>query len=194
MEGDSSKAIANIDLGLKSFGAVSAAAGAYQRSAGVRTGYQYKSSVAANNAVLEEYQAQDALARGQTATQEVLHKGAQTKGSQRAAMASGGVALDYGSAVAVLAGTDYVTALRARTVGDDANKQAWAARERAKGLDADARMLDARANAESPGRDAFRTLLTGGATVASSWYNYKKKGMFDSAPAADYTSTIGDMF
>lgn len=193
MEGDSSKAIANIDVGLKSFGAVSAAAGAYQRSAGAKTAFKYQSSVAANNAVLEEYQAQDAIARGQVATQEVLHKGAQTKGSQRAAMASGGVALDYGSAVSVLAGTDYITALRARTVGDDAAKTAWAARERAKGLNADAAMLDSRANAESPGRDAFRTLLTGGATVASSWYNYKKKGVFDSAPA-EYTSDIGNMF
>ncbi len=191
---DSGKVLANVDLGLKSFGAVTAAAGAYRRSAGARTGYNFQSSVAANNAVLEEYQAQDALTRGQAATQEVLHKGAQTKGTQRNTMAAGGVSLDYGSAVAVLAGTDYVTALRARTVGDDAAKTAWAARERAKGLQADSEMLRARANAENPGGDAFRTLLTGGGAVASSWYNYKKKGVFDSAPAADYTSNIGDMF
>lgn len=183
-----------VDLGMKSFGAVTAAAGAYQRSAGAKVGYQYQSSVARNNAVLEEYQAQDAITKGQIATQEGLHKGAQVKGSQRAAKAAGGVSLDYGSALALLAGTDYVTALRAATTTDDANKEAWAHRERAKGLDADARMLDARANAESPGRDAFRTLLTGGSTVASSWYAYKQKGLFDAKPAADYTSNIGDMF
>lgn len=191
---DSGKIAANVDLGMKSFGAVTAAAGAFQKSSASRAAYRYQGGVARNNAVLEEYQAQDALTRGANATQEVLHKGAQTKGTQRSTLAAGGVSLDYGSAVAVLAGTDYVTALRSRTVGDDANKQAWAARERAKGLNADAAMLDNRADAESPGRDAFRTLLTGGAGVASSWYNYKKKGVFDSAPAADYTSNIGDMF
>lgn len=191
---DSGKIGANVDIGMKSFGAVTAAAGAFNKSSKSRDAYRYQSGVMRNNAVLEEYTAQDALARGQAATQEVLHKGAQTKGAQRNALASGGVAMDYGSAVAVLAGTDYVTALRARTVGDDANKSAWAARERAKGLNADAAMLDNRADAETPGRDAFRTLLTGGAGVASSWYNYKKKGVFDSAPAADYTSNIGNMF
>lgn len=175
---DSGKVMAGVDLGMKSFGAVTAAAGAYQRAQGARTGYQYQSAVARNNAALEEYQAQDALSRGQVATQEVLHKGAQVKGSQRAATAAGGVSLDYGSALALLAGTDYVTAVRAATTGDDAAKEAWAHREKAKGLNSDAAMLADRADAETPGRDAFSTLLTSGSSVASSWMAYKNKGVF----------------
>ena len=152
-----------IGLGLKAFGAVSGAASAYEKSKATKAAYGYQAGVTENNAKLARIKAGSAVEDGQIAEQEVLHKGAQTKGSQRAGMAAGGVALNYGSALAVLTGTDLITAARRNAVQDTTARKVWAYGEEAKGLNADAAMLRNRADAESPGKAFAGSLLTGGA-------------------------------
>lgn len=168
-----------LSIGMQALGAASSVSAAYKQGIATRNAYNYKAAEADNNATIAEYQAENALDRGQRAVQEVKHEGAQTKGKQRSSMAARGI--DIGSsdsALAVLAGTDYLTALKANTATDDAANEAWASRERARGLRADASMLRDRANSEDPGGDAARTFLTQGATVAAKWYEMKQKGAF----------------
>jgi len=147
--------------------------GSFQQSKATKAATAYQAGVSANNAQLAEWQAQDALQRGQTAEQQSRMRTAQLKGSQRARLAASGVALTEGSALNILDDTDYMGEQDALTVRNNAAKEAWAYRNQAAGLSTDALMLQSRADAESPGASAFGSFLTGAGQVASSWYQYK---------------------
>lgn len=165
----------SIGTGLQIAGAVSGAYGAYQQSKATKAAYDYQAAVNRNNAQIAEWQAADAIARGQKSEQAQRLKAAQLKGSQRAALAARGVALDEGSPLNILDDTDYMNELDALTIRDNAAREAWGLRSQAAGYSSDASMLSARANAESPMGAAFDTLLTGAVTVADSWSRRKLK-------------------
>lgn len=152
-------------------GAGVSAMGAYRQSEATKAGYEYQSAVNRNNAIIAEWQAQDALQRGQTAEQRQRLKAAQLKGSQRAALAARGVALDEGSPLAILQDTEFMAEQDALTIRDNAAREAWGYRTQSRNYTNDASMLNARADAESPFGAAATTLLTGAGTVASHWYN-----------------------
>ena len=163
-------AIGGVALGGQVAGAVGQTYASYRKSAGEKTGYEYQAAVAKNNEQLAEWQAQDALRRGGETRQNIQLKGAKFKGSQQAILASRNVALDEGSALNILADTDFGIARDANIATDNANKEAWAIREQAKGYASNADFLRYRADSQNPFQDALGTALTSGGRVASSWY------------------------
>lgn len=173
--GISAGTLANIATGLQVAGAVNGVIGAYNQSKANKAAYEYQAAVQRNNAQIAEWQAQDAITRGQKAEQSQRLKVAQIKSSQRAGFAARGIALDEGSALNILNDTDYMGNLDALTLRDNAAKEAWGYRTQGANASNDAAMLTARANSESPMGAAASSLLTGAGAVASSWYNRKTR-------------------
>lgn len=164
------QALGAIGLGAQVAGAVGSTYASYRQSQGEKQGYEYQSQVARNNAQLAEWQAQDALERGQTAKQGIQLKKAAVIGAQEAILASRNVALDEGSALRILADTDLMAERDIETVEANAEKEAWALRNQAQAYGSNAGFLARRAAAESPFFEAAGTALTSGGRVASSWY------------------------
>lgn len=152
----------SISTGLQVAGAVSGAFGSYQQAKSAQ-------AVAANNAKLAEWQAQDAITRGQRSEQAQRMKVAQLKGSQRASMAARGLDLGEGSALSILQDTDYMGEVDATTIRDNATREAWAYRNQAA-------QYKSQADSMSPFGSAFGTLLTGAGSVADSWYRRNSAG------------------
>jgi hypothetical protein len=144
--------------------------GAYGSSKASKAAYEQQAQVARNNAQLAEWQAQDALTRGQRAASAVRMKGAQLKGTQRATMAANGVDLGVGSALRILADTDYLAGMDAGTALDNAAREAWAIRNQAAGFTAESNLLQSRADAEKPWMAAATSLLGSATRVAPQWY------------------------
>jgi hypothetical protein len=148
----------------------------------------HQAAVERNRATVAEYQAKDAIARGQQSQTQHQLKVAQMRGSQRARFAAAGLSLEEGSAAAILMDTDFMGKTDELTIADNAEKEAWAFRESARvGMtNADflarqgathAAQFRARAGMEDPSR-AFSTSLLGGASqVATSWYGMKAAGV-----------------
>ena len=163
--------LGGLALGASVVGGVGQMYGAYTKSKGEQQGYDYQSQVARNNAQLAEWQAQDAITRGITTKQNIEIKGGKLEGTQRAIFGARNVATNEGSALNILADTQYGTARDANIATDNANKEAWALRNQALGYTSNAGFLQQRAEAENP---ALTALTTGG-KVAASWYAMRSK-------------------
>lgn len=167
----SASTMSSIGTGMQIAGMVSNAFGAYNQSKATQQAYDYQAAVNRNNAQIAEWQARDAITRGQKAEQAQRLKTAQLKSSQRASFAARGVSLAEGSAANILQDTDFMGNVDALTIRDNAAREAWGHRVQAGNYAADADALSARAASESPAGKAFTSLLTSGGAVASSWYN-----------------------
>jgi hypothetical protein len=154
-------------------GTAVSAVGAMQASAAQKNAYEYQAAVSRNNAKIAEWQAQDALRRGQQQEDDQRRKTAALKGSQRATLAARGLDIGEGSALNILTDTDYLGEQDAMTIRNNANKQAWAARVGASNDMANAELLSMRAGAENPLMSGASTLLSGAGSVADRWYKYK---------------------
>jgi hypothetical protein len=163
-------------------GAVTGAAGAYSSSQGAKAAYEAQAQVAANNAVIAGWQADDATMRGGKSATASRAKTLQLKGDQRAAMAANGIDLSVGSAQEILTDTDYFGQIDANTIVDNAAREAWGYRSQAANFGADASLLRSRADAESPWKAAGASLLTSAGKVASSWYGAEKTKGATKAP------------
>lgn len=141
--------------------------GAYRNSQSAKAAYEYQAEVARNNATVNEWKAQDAITRGQTDEANRRMQTAQLKGRQRAAMAARGVDLGEGSALNILTDTDYMGEIDALTIRDNANREAWAFRSAGANDTANAGLLSTRASNESPGREAFTSLISSASKVAA---------------------------
>lgn len=168
--------IAAVATGLQIAGTVTSTYGAYQKSKAEKQAYEYQSQVARNNAMLSEQQAQDAIARGQSAEARQRMKTAQLKGSQRASLAARGISLDEGSALNILDDTDYFGELDAMAIRENAAREAAGFRQQGWNYTSNAGMLRARADMESPSGAAFTSLLSGAGSVADSWYKRSSTG------------------
>lgn len=166
----SAASLSTVGLGLQVAGGVTNAMGAYGQSKATKQAYDAQATVNRNNATIAEWQAQDALMRGGKAEQTQRLKTAQLAGSQRAAFAARGVALDEGSALNILNDTEYTGNLDAITIRDNAAREAWGHRVQGANYTSDANLLSARASAESPLLAAGGSLLTSAGSVADSWY------------------------
>ena len=169
----SPETLGSLASGTQIVAAVGGTVGSYAKSKRQQQAYEYQSAVSRNNALLSEWQARDALSRGQQDSFRHGLKVGQLRGTQRAALAARGVALDEGSPLAILDATDYMGALDADTIAKNTNREAWALRQQARNAVGNADVLDWRADQESPLVSAGATLLTGAGTVARDWYNRK---------------------
>lgn len=163
--------LGGVALGAQVAGGIGQTYASYRKSAGEQQGYEYQGAVARSNAQLAEWQAQDAITRGITTKQNIEIKGAKLEGTQRAIFGARNVATNEGSALNILADTQFGTTRDANIATDNANKEAWALRNQALGYSSNASFLKSRADAENP---ALTALTTGG-KVAASWYATKSK-------------------
>ena len=176
--GIESATLAQIGLGMQIGGAVGGTVAAYDKAASEKQAYLYRAAVSSNNAQYATWQAEDAIARGQTDRARAQIKGMQLKGTQVSRMAAAGLDLGEGSALNILTDTDLMTALDANTIRDNAQREAWGYRAQASNSNSEAGVLRSRADRISPTGSAFSTLLTGAGAVASSWYSADTKGVF----------------
>ncbi len=150
------------------------AAGSANSASAQQAGLNYQADVAANNAQIAGWQAQDAIRQGQEQEQQSRLQYATTKSTQRAALAANGVALDEGSAVDILTSTDYMNELDTSTIQANAARSAWGYRTQGSGYSDNATALRAGAGAVSPGSAAGLSLLGSAGQVSQSWYQYSK--------------------
>jgi hypothetical protein len=157
-------------------GTVAQAYGARQAAKAQKNAANYQAAVARNNAKVAEWQAEDALRRGEMAKQQTQLNTAALKGRQRAMLAERGIDLGEGSALNLLTDTDQFGAIDANTVIDNANREAYGFRVGAQNNNANADLLQYKADTTNPDAAAAGTLLTGAGQVASSWYTFSSKG------------------
>jgi hypothetical protein len=165
----------SVGNGLQLAGAVTGAFSSYNSSKATKGAYEYQAAVNRNNSTLAEWNARDAITRGQKAEQQQRLKTAALKSTQRASFAARGMALDEGSPLAILDDTDFMGDMDALTLRDNAAREAWGYRIQAGNYAGDAGLLDARADAESPFKAGATTLLSSAGQVASPWYSRKTK-------------------
>lgn len=171
---------------MQAAGAVGSTYASYRGSQLAKQGYEYQSAVARNNAQLAEWQAQDAITRGQSKEGDVRLRTAQLAGTQRAIFGARNIAMNEGSALNILADTAFMGERDALTVRNNAQREAWAARNQARGYDSNAAFLSQRASAESPFLSAAGTLLTTGGKVASGWYSMRERSQNTSGAWTGY--------
>jgi hypothetical protein len=163
---------------LSAFGGGMAATAAYSAAKNQQAALNAQAQVEANNAQLAEWQADDAIARGDTAVNVEQLKGAQIKSTQRNAMAANGVDLSGGSAQNVMNSADYMTSVDEATIRTNAARAAWGYQVQA--TNALNRSAAAKSAAEqvSPWLAAGTSLLSSATSVASRWYqaNLKQNG------------------
>jgi hypothetical protein len=162
-------------LGLQAFGAASSAVGSYNKAKSDKYALDYQAKVAENNAIIAGWKASDAITRGQTDVARQQLKTRQLKGAQRASLAARGVDLGEGSALNILTDTDFMGAIDANQITDNAAKEAWAYRQEASNYSSNAELISSQSKSINPLGSGFSTLLSGAGNVASSWYNLKSK-------------------
>lgn len=165
---------ATVGTGAQAFGGVSSVFGAYNKSKSDKAAYEYQAAVDRNNAQYAEFAAQDAITRGQVEEGRSRLKYGATKGAQRARLAANGVDVTQGSARDILDDTQYLSDLDAATIKDNALRAAWGFRVEAINHVESARLRQNRAADENSFLSGVTQLIGSGATVADSWYQYKK--------------------
>jgi hypothetical protein len=86
---------------------------------------EYQGRVAANNAQVAEWQAEDAKSRGDLSASQSTRKYQQLQGSQVASFAAKGMDVSYGSPNAILTDTDYFGAYDENVVRANSRREAW---------------------------------------------------------------------
>lgn len=174
--GFSAGALANISMASQVAGGVTSAFGAYTSASGQRANLNAQARIAESNARISELGAQAELRDGQQRVAALTMRAGQLKGSQRAALAANGVALDTGSAAEVQQSGDVMKEMDRATLETQAARAAFGQRMQATNQRSQAAMARANASAINPAM-AFGTSLLGSAgSVAESWYRFKGGG------------------
>ena len=147
--------------------------GAMDQSQATQDAYKQKAETARQNKVLADMQAKDALERGSLSKQGHRRQVSQIRGSQIASMAARGLDLGGGTAADVLASTDIMAQYDAKTIGDNAEKEAEGYRMMGKNYQANASLLNNRAGRENPLLSGASSLLTNANKVSEYWYGKK---------------------
>lgn len=130
---------------------------------------RYNKEVAQNNATVAEYEAKDALERGELAEKQRRLDAKNLKGQQTAAIAAGGFSITEGSAYNTLIDTEAQKEEDVFTIRSNAAREAWAIRA---GAAADA--AQSQLAVKSAQNRALGTALSGASSVAEKWYKYYK--------------------
>lgn len=167
--------LGNTALALQAMGALTSSTASYYKSKTDKSAYEYQAAVQKNAAGIDEWRAQDAIARGRVAEANQRMKTGAAASAQAARFSARGLALDEGSPLNVLTSTEYMGEVDANTIKDNTAREAWALRESAASSRSNAAILYARAKMERPGMSAFNSLLGSAGTVAGSWYKLRAK-------------------
>lgn len=182
----------DIALGAQSFGAGQATVGAYFNASGQKSTLNAQANIDDINARLMEMTAQSELLSGQRQEQASNINYANLKSSQKTAFAANGIDLNSATPLNVLTGTDVVKEVDAATIAANATRSAFGARQTGLTYSNRARGARAQADAISPFMSATSSLLSSASTVASSWYQLKKNGAFDTPDKKDGTTPTAD--
>lgn len=129
--------------------------------------------------------AQQAVRAGHHEIGRLTLQAGQLKSRQRVALAGAGVDIGTGSAAEIQASSDLLKEIDVNTIASNAARSAWGYRVQGVNYQTEAITKKSAANAISPAM-ALGTSLMGSATsVASSWYQMNKAGMFGSSKPAD---------
>lgn len=148
--------------------------GSYQQGKAQQAQYDYQAQVNENNRKIAEWQAQDAIKRGDIEEKRHRLKVEQLKGRQRSVLAASNVEIDSGSALDTLGDTAELGELDALTIRSNAEREAYDYRVSAmnQGAEAGANRLAGR-NARTAGNyGAMTSLLTGANSMADKWYKW----------------------
>lgn len=167
---------ATTGLIMQGAGAVSGAIGSYYSAATQKAGLMASGNIAQTNARLSELSARTALDAGQRSEQTSRLRVASLKGTQRAALAANGVALNEGSSAEILTGTDLIDELDAATIAANAARVAWGHRAETTKFQSQALMDRANAAGISPDMAAGTSLLASAGMVGRQWYASKRSG------------------
>jgi hypothetical protein len=148
--------------------------GQYQQGKSQQAQYNYQAQVDANNAQIVEWQAQDAIKRGDIEEQQHRLKVAQLAGRQRSALAASGVDVSSGSALDVLGDTAELGELDALTIRSNAAREAYNYRVQASNAQAASSLnaLSAKNAKTSSYIGATSSLLSGANSMADKWYKW----------------------
>lgn len=157
------------------FGTVLQAGGAYEAGNAQSQMYGYQAQVAANNATIERSNAAQTLAAGNVQESDQKLKTGEIVGSQRAAQASNGLDVNFGSNVDVRNSTQSVGDLDAAMIHYNAARTAYGQKLTANNFQ-DQAELDTQAAKNSKQAGALKALTTliGGASSTASKYNQFK--------------------
>lgn len=142
---------------------------------------EYQAQVDRNNASTAEWQAADAVQRGNAAAAGERRKGQQTLGTQRAAMAAAGLDISSGSALSILEDTDYFNEADQLTIKSNAAREAWGYKVQANNSMASAGLHASTADGINPLFEGVKTgastyfagksLMNSGSGVNPKWYS-----------------------
>lgn len=125
---------------------------------------KYQAEVAANNAKVAEYNAQDALERGSKLEKQHRLKMSKLQGKQRSVLAAQGIELESGSALDLLDDTAYYGELDALTIRNNAKRDAWKYKVNAQNQAAQSGLLQMQGR---DARDAANMNATSGALAST---------------------------
>ena len=180
-----------VAVGMQAAGAGMGVVGAYFGAKSQQDSLAFQAEMAELNARVSESQAQVALAAGRREVQRSKLNTAGIKSRQRVSMAANGIALNEGSAQAVLTTTDFFGEVDANTIEANAIRQAWGYRTQAVNQRNDAAMARSARGAINPGMSAVTSFLGAAPKVAADWYAMNKAGAFDQPAQASGSAPTG---
>lgn len=154
--------------------------GAYSSAALQKAALRSQARLDEINAKMSDAAARAELVRSEREQQAIRLRGANVKGSQRAAIAAGGIDMASSPTVdAVLGTTDYFTEADAIQAEANGIRAAWGQRINAGNLRRSAAGKRATASAISPLLAGVTSAIGSAGQLASSWYSMDKVGAFD---------------
>lgn len=174
MLGMSAATAAGLSATMQVAGLAFSAYSAMNQSQATQDAANYNAAVARNNAQVAEWQANDAVERGNKAVQDHMRKAAALKGTQTASMAARGLDLSEGTPLNILTDTDLFAEIDSNTIKNNAAREAWGYRAQASNSRATGGLYDMQAGNQNPMLAGAGTLLSGAGSVAEKWYQYRK--------------------
>lgn len=166
----------SVGLGLNIGGVVGQTLGTYRKSQTDRNIYEYQSKLASSNAGIKDFQAADAITRGQGNAAEIGLRTKILRSNQAAELAARGIDIGSGSPLDILSSTEFMGARDIATSDRNTDKEEWSLRREAANYRSNAEVLRMRAAMETPTSAAAGVLLSGAGRVASSWYKQSRGG------------------
>jgi hypothetical protein len=123
--------------------------GQIQQGKAEKRRYEYQAAVQRNNQKVAEWNAQDAIERGDILEKQHRMKMSKLQGKQRSVLAAQGIELESGSALDVLQDTAYFGEMDALTIRNNAQRDSWKYKVNAQNRAAQAGLL------QTQGRDAM---------------------------------------
>jgi hypothetical protein len=163
--------------------AAGSAYSSYQQAEAQKEAADYQAQVNANNAKVADWQANDALERGNQAVEDHMRKVAALKGTQTASMAARGLDLSAGTPLNILSDTDYFGQIDANTIKANAAREAWGYKVQGNNASANQTLLSWQSSNISPSRSAGLSLLGSATSAAGSYYGRSSGVSAQQSPA-----------